>query len=228
MGKANKEVADEAKIAAQREAERRKAIADFNMQNMGKFWIDPDKVPTDEDINNAKEEFEKRTKALQEKHDYVLADKANALRVAKFIKNFNDTQHWKKDMWKGVCNFSAMMNDFIEAFDENNPVDLVLDYMPMQYIFLVFENYSGEGLKDAQKMFDMWDEFVPIYDKLHELVDWYNNEVKACEELREKWAMLEQGYYLQILDPSGEEQTQQEDNGTIVPGDLTAEKEEEA
>ena len=37
---------------AKLEEERRKAIAEFNVQNMGKFWIDPDKVPTDEDIEN--------------------------------------------------------------------------------------------------------------------------------------------------------------------------------
>ena len=41
------------------EIERRKAIADFNTQNMGKYWIDPDKLPTEDDINLAKEEFEK-------------------------------------------------------------------------------------------------------------------------------------------------------------------------
>ena len=81
---------DPAKMAAQMEEERRKAIAEFNTTNMGKYWIDPDRVPTDEDIKKAKATFEKATKDLQEKKDYVIADKTNALRVAKFMKNFND------------------------------------------------------------------------------------------------------------------------------------------
>ena len=80
-------VADQAKRL---EEERKKAIAEFNTQYIGKFWIDPDKVPTDKDIEDVKTEFEERTKAMQEKKDYLIADKTNALRVAKFMKDFND------------------------------------------------------------------------------------------------------------------------------------------
>ena len=87
---------------AKLEEERRKAIAEFNVQNMGKYWIDPDKVPTSEDIENVKKEFEERTKALQEKKDYLVADKSNALRVAKFMKDFNDNAVWSQRMFVGV------------------------------------------------------------------------------------------------------------------------------
>ena len=202
MSKKKKEnaVEDAAKLAAAQEEQRRKAIADFNVSNMGKYWIDPDNVPTDEDIAKAKEDFEVRTKALQEKKDYMVADKANALRVAKFMKKFNDESVWSKRMFVGLVNFSALMDDFINGFDENNPVDLVLEFPPIQYAFLVFENYGGKGIEDAKKMAEIWDEYLPIYEKLHELVDQYNAEVKACEELKDKWGMLEQGYFVYILD----------------------------
>ena len=198
--KTEKNVNDAASQAARLEEERRKAIAEFNVQNMGKYWIDPDKVPTSEDIENVKKEFEERTKALQEKKDYIVADKNNALRIAKFMKDFNDNSLWSQRMFVGVLNFSALMNDFIEGFDENNPVDLILEYAPVQYAFLLFENYGGIGIDSARHMAEIWDEYLPIYETLHELVDWYKKEADTCDKLKEKWAMFEQGYYLHVLD----------------------------
>ena len=215
------ELTDAAKKAAAQEEERRKAIADFNLHNMGKYWIDPDRVPTDEDIKVAKDEFESRTKALQEKKDYMIADKQNAKRVAQFMKDFNDNSYWEGRMFVGVLNFSALMKDFLDKFDDNNPVDLVLDFGATQYIFLVFEKYRGHGINDANHMAEIWDEYVPIYEKLHEHVDWYSAENKACEELKEKWAMMEQGFFLHIMEDKEVDPT--EDNGTIVPGDATQE-----
>lgn len=224
MAKKNKkEVEETVDQAVKHEEERRKAIADFNLQNMGKYWIDPDKIPTDEDIAKAKEEFETRMTALNEKKDYVIADKTNALRVAKFMKDFNDNSKWDKRMFVGVLNFSSLMQDFIDNFDEENPVDLVLEYMPVQYIFIVFENYGGVGIESARKMAEIWDEYLPIYEKLHELVDEYNKEAKMCEELKDKWAMFEQGYYVYLLEDTESDPTTVEQEGTTVPGDLTKE-----
>ena len=199
MSKKTEKNENVAALAAKREDERRKAIAEFNVQNMGKYWIDPDKVPTNEDIESVKKEFEERTKALQEKKDYLIADKNNALRVAKFMKDFNDNSVWSQRMFVGVINFSALMKDFIDGFDENNPVDLVLEYAPTQYAFLLFENYGGIGIESAKHMAEIWEEYLPIYETLHELMDWYKKESDACDELKEKWGMFEQGYYLNIL-----------------------------
>jgi len=211
--KTDKNEANVVDQTAKLEEERRKAIAEFNVQNMGKFWIDPDKVPTDEDIKNVKKEFEERTKALQEKKDYLIADKSNALRVAKFMKDFNDNSVWSQRMFVGVLNFSALMNDFIESFDENNPKDLIMEYAPTQYAFLLFENYGGVGIEAARHMAEIWDEYLPIYETLHELVDWYKNEADKCDELKEKWAMFEQGYYLHILE--GTEEDPRDEKNTV-------------
>ena len=54
-------VADQAKRL---EEERKKAIAEFNTQYMGKFWIDPDKVPTDKDIEDVKAVFIEKLKTM--------------------------------------------------------------------------------------------------------------------------------------------------------------------
>jgi len=195
-----KEVKEAAKAAEKQEQERRKAIADFNISQMGKMWIDPDKIPTEDDIANAKSEFEEFTKKLQEKNDFLIADKANALRVAGFMKDVIDRCSWTGRYYVGILRFHAQMEDFINAFDEQNPVDLVLEYDAMQFAYLMFKDFGGVGIESANWMAEHNDEFTPIFDTLCEHNDWYEFQVKKSENLRNRWAAMEQGYYLTILE----------------------------
>ena len=88
--------ADEAAQNAEKQAAARlAAIREFNLNNAGEAWIDPDKIPTEEDVNAAKKEFEERTIALRDKNDYLVADEANAVRVAKFLKKFIENGFWQ-------------------------------------------------------------------------------------------------------------------------------------
>ena len=195
--KISKKAVDE---AVNQENQRLSIIAQFNQENAGRFWIDATKSPTDEDIAKAKADFENATKALKEKSDYFIADKDNALRVAKFLKDFNDNALWTGRTFVGIINFSSEMNDFIEDCEKNGPKDLVLTYGPMQYAFLIMENYGGIGLESAKRMAEIWDEYIPIYEKLHEHVDWYKNEAHKCDNLQSRWALFEQGYYVYVLE----------------------------
>jgi hypothetical protein len=210
----NKKKADEnqdvLKQAAVQAEERRKLIAEFNTANMGKYWIDPERTPTDEDIKKAKEAFDEHTKFLQTKDDYLVADKTNALRVANFIREFNKNSSWEGRMFVGVLRFDDQIAKFIKDFDEKNPVDLVLDFGAVQYLFLVFDKYKGVGIEEARHMAEIWDEYVPIYDRLHELVDWYNQQNNKCKDLQTAWAMMEQGYYMHIMEDTEVDPTEQQ------------------
>ena len=77
--------------------------------------------------------------------------------------------------------FSALMKDFIDNFDEKIQLILFLNMHQFKYAFLVFENYGGVGIDAANHMAEIWDEYLPIYEKLHELVDWYKKEADACD-----------------------------------------------
>lgn len=219
--KISKKAVDE---AVQLENERLNAIAAFNRENMGKFWIDATKTPTDEDVAQAKADFEDATKALQGKKDYVIADKENALRVATFLKNFVDNCFWTGRSFVGVLNFSALMKDFIDGFEKNGSPELVLEYGPMQFVYLIMENYGGIGINSANKMAEMWDEYLPIYEKLHELIDWYNLEVHRCDNLKNRWAMFEQGYYMYILEDTEVDPTISESENETVSDEQTDDK----
>lgn len=195
--KANK---NEAEMLAN---ERAKYIRDFNMNNAGKMRIEPDKMPTEEDIETAKKNFEDRVTALKEKKDYFIADKANSLRVAKFLKNYIETNLWvgtpTQPFFVGVINFVDYINTFIEEC-EKEPKDLIMEYGPMQFCFVAFQNYSGQGLEGAKRMAEIWDEFIAIYDTLRDNVEYYNSEVEACNHLNDIWALMSQGFYAVLLD----------------------------
>ncbi len=189
---------EEENIKKQAQA-RLAAINEFNRNNMGEAWIDPEKTPTDEDVEAAKKEFEDRTLALQQKSDYLVADKDNALRVAKFIRNFIANGFWTQRYFVGVINFIDYIDEFIKEC-EKEAKDLVMEYGPLQFCYLMFENYAGFGYDAAKKMAEMWDEYVPIHDVLRDHIEYYNAEAKACEKLKQRWGMLAQGYYLVFLD----------------------------
>ena len=210
MAKKKEKVADVATQNAEKAAAQRlAAIQEFNRQNAGEAWIDAERVPTEEEINEAKEAYEKRTIALRDKNDYLVADEANALRVAKFLKKFIENGFWTQRYFVGVINFSDYITKFIaelEGTPEQEAVrkPLVMEYGPLQFCYLMLENYAGHGLEDAKKMAEMWDEYVPIHDTIRDHIEWYNNEVKMCEALKQRWGMLAQGYFLVLLTSENE------------------------
>lgn len=201
--------------AEQAIAARLNAIKDYNRENMGKSWIDPERTPTEEEVEAAKTEFESRAKALQDKKDYLIADKENALRVAKFMKEFIENGFWTQRFFVGVTNFSALIDTFIKECEED-PKDLVLEYGPLQFAFLMFENYAGVGLSAAKHMAEIWNEYVPIYDTLRGHVEYYNKEAKEIDKCKQKWGFMSQGYYFVWLDSDESSTEGAQSNSTDV------------
>lgn len=205
MAKKKEKVADVATQNAEKAAAQRlAAIQEFNRQNAGEAWIDAERIPTEDEINEAKEIYEKRTIALRDKNDYLVADENNALRVAKFLKKFVENGFWTQRYFVGVINFSEYITKFIEDLEGTSEQEavrkpLTMEYGPLQFCYLMLENYAGHGLEDAKKMAEMWDEYIPIYDTIREHIEWYNNEVKVCEALKQRWGMLAQGYFIVLL-----------------------------
>lgn len=214
MVRKKKETRNEAEVFA---AERAKYIRDFNLNNAGKMRIEPDKVPTEDDIKNAKEEYEAKVNALREKKDYFIADKDNALRVAKFLKTYNETNIWvgtpTQPLFVGVLNFHDYITKFIEEC-EKEPKDLVMEYAPMQFCFVAMSNYCGVGLEGANHMAEIWDEFIPIYDALRDNIEQYKAEVEKCNTYNDRWALMSQGFYAVILEVNEEQTIEDSDANT--------------
>lgn len=211
-----KQATEAEKQAEQMLKERIMAIRQFNMNNEAGAYIDPERTPTEEEIADAKKEFEDRTAALQHKNDYLIADAPNALRVAKFLKEFIENGFWTQRYFVGVINFSDYINKFIEEA-EKEPKDLTMEYGPMQFAFLMLENYAGFGLEAAKKFAKMWDEYVPIYDTFRDHVEWYKNETQEIKKLQQRWGMLAQGYYLTYPEPETHSEEHSEEQSQPVP-----------
>jgi len=212
MGKKENQAMTEAEKITK---EKLDAIRGFNMNNMGSMWIDPERVPTEDEINEAKEMFEKRVKALQEKNDYFIADKDNALRVAKFLKDFVSNGIWTGRFFVGVIRF---VNEFIENFIqecEKEPKDLIMDYGATNFAYQMLENYGGIGIESAKRMAEIWNEYVAIYDVLRDHMEWHKKEETICTKLQNRWSMLQQGYYLIYTDEDAESVNGVDVNNTV-------------
>lgn len=202
------------KEAVQHEKLRQETIKQFNLNNANSMWIDPNKVPTEEDIAQAKKDFEERTKALNEK-TFIVADKTEAERVVKFLIEFIKNATWQKRTWVGVLNYVAEAEDFLKEYLEEAK-DYVLPYAPIQFLYLMLDNYQGTGYDEAVKMSKIWDEYIPIHDSLGDIIAWYNNEAEECQKLQQRWASMEQGYYLVILPPVEPDVTDKEAEAAVT------------
>lgn len=184
--------------AAQREQMRRATIKEFNANNTD-LYIDADKIPTEDDVNAAKKDFEDAVKEVQSR-EYLIADAENSVRVAKFIKDYLKDCFWVKEYFKGVINLNAHLDDFLASVEAEGPKDLVMSYAPMQFTFQILDNYAGRGLEDAKAFAEKWDEYVAIYDAIRDHVEWYSTRNKAAETLRDRWALMAQGFYSEVLE----------------------------
>lgn|SRR5574344_233751 len=202
MAKRKKEVEAAAADAAAQQSERLSTIRDFNMNSNGEFWIDPNKVPTEDDVAAAKKDFEDAVEALQNKKDYLVADEANALRVAEFLHNFIHDGFWSGQFFRGVVNFEGYITGFINECMKK-PKALVMEYGPMQFCEVMLENFIGKGYDDAAQMAEIWDEYVPIYDTLKDHTTWYEGEIAKIKKLQQRWGLFTQGYYAVILSEDG-------------------------
>ena len=197
--KKDKKLTNEEKEAAKVTAERNQVIRDFNMNNAGRSWINPERIPTDEDKKMVKDAFDAITAKLKENRTYLIADKDNALRVVNFIKNFNETCFWMQRSFVGILNLDKELNDFIQEYAKE-PQDLRLSIGATQFTYNIFENYAGIGIEAAKKMADMWDEYIPIYDTLRGHVENMQLEYEYVNRLQEVWQLAEQGYFCLMLD----------------------------
>ena len=198
-------VKDAAEAAKKHEASRRDAINEFNRNYMGKYWIDANKVPTDEDIESAKKDYESAKETLEKKDDYFVADKANAKRVATFMKEALKWLPWKGQFYVGVVRLNDLLTDFINKFDDENPSDLLFEYGAMECAHLLFKDYGGNGYESARWFWDNNEQFVPIHDTLYELHNWRANEDQKLQNLNMRYAMMAQGYYMYILEGTEED-----------------------
>lgn len=177
--------------------ERAQLIEQYNKENAGVSRLENEPA-TEDDVNAAKKAYEDAQTAFNSQ-TYVIADKPNALRVAKFLKNWNEKYAvWEKDQWVGVVKFDSLIADYIGKL-EAEETDLVVDYNTLIYLDVLMMRPAGRGLESAEEMESMNEE----YNKILECVDDRKNEVfeqqRKIRQLQDVWGAATCGFKIHYL-----------------------------
>ena len=177
--------------------ERAQLIEQYNKENAGVSRLENEPA-TEDDVNAAKKAYEDAQTAFNSQ-TYVIADKPNALRVAKFLKNWNEKYAvWEKDQWVGVVKFDSLIADYIGKL-ETEETDLVVDYNTLIYLDVLMMRPAGKGLESAKEMESMNEE----YNKILECVDDRKNEVfeqqRKIRQLQDVWGPATCGFKIHYL-----------------------------
>lgn len=173
--------------------ERLKLIKEFNEQNKGRAFI-YDEKPTQEEKDAAIQEFVKANDDYS-RMEFTIADCANSLRVAKFLKNWNENDAvWEKDMWQGTIMFDAIIKDFIERREKDGSLALVVNYGALSYLYIALGSVRGVGLKAALRQQKINEEYDKIFSVVADCVEDFKAKAKEVEKLQQIAQFYTNGY----------------------------------
>lgn len=115
-------------------------------------WIEVfDEDAVQEDIDNARKDFETRVEEWKNK-TFTLAPADKAIETVKLLKDWNtNLNHWSAGAWRGVVMFDNVCEKELKAQAEN-PTDLVVDYQTLIFLHHSMKDPKGTGIADAKLM----------------------------------------------------------------------------
>lgn len=185
--------------------EQRKIIIDEYNKTHPESYIEYDK-PTPEEVKEIADLYTKTVTEFNAKK-FTIADKNNALRVAKFLEKWNENDaQWEGDGWRGTVFFDVIIKEFIEKFKMEEQ-DLVIDYPTLIYLHTFMLNYRGVGLKGAMKFSKIAEEYNKILETVCSEFDKHNKEGEGVKNLMNRWRSYENGFKLKYKEIPEESST---------------------
>lgn len=179
--------------------DRLKLIKEFNEQNKGRAFIDDEK-PTQEEKDAVVQDFVKANDDYAHM-EFTIADAANSLRVAKFLKNWNEHDAvWEKDMWQGTIMFDAIIKDFIERREKDDTLAFVVNYGALSYLYIALGNVRGVGLAAALRQQKINEEYDKIFSVVADCVEDFKAKAKEVEKLQQIAQFYTNGYKVHFED----------------------------
>jgi hypothetical protein len=179
--------------------ERAELIKGFNEQNKGKAYVDEDK-PSKEEIDAVIADFVKANDEYAHM-EFVIADASNSLRVAKFLKTWNEKDAvWEKDMWQGTVMFDAIIKDFIDRRQKDETLSLVINYGALSYLYLAMSNVRGVGLAAAVHQKSINEEYDAIFSVVADCVEDFKAKGKEVEKLQNIAQFYTNGFRVHFID----------------------------
>ena len=174
--------------------EQRKLIIDEYNKSHPESYIEYEK-PTKEEVKGVADYYTEEVTKFNAKK-FTIADKNNALRVARFLEKWNENDvQWEGEGWKGAVYFDIIVKDFIDKFKLEEQ-DFVIDYGTLTYLYGYMRNYRGVGLKGAMRFSKTAEEYNKILDVVGSEFEKHTKEGEEIKKLQDRWQAYENGFKL--------------------------------
>lgn len=165
--------------------------------------------PSEEEISNAKKEFEDAVDQFNNGL-WKVSTEEDADRLSSYLVHFVYNRiFWYKDGWQGVLKFRDEINETREKIKNGELKILELSWQALEFIFHSLSNPGGIGLESAQRMKDENDDYVFTMEKVGESLQQARDKMNEIQFLQDKWATMQQGLYLEKEDGVAQDENEQ-------------------
>ena len=176
----------------QLEAELAKAIKD-----------NPNK-PSQEEVDKAGAEVEAAAKAFPLTM-WALGEPKDARLYCDYLNHYvRNRLFWTKNGWMGVVKLVEELQAAQNLLNGKNSLEL--GYQALEFIYYSLMNPGGIGLQSALDFEAEGEQFIPLMEIVGTKLNEARNELKRIQFLQDKYAAMQQGFYLEIEQPAAPEE----------------------
>lgn len=170
--------------------------------------------PSEEEIKAAGEEFEAAAKAFPVKM-WEIGGNKDAREYCSYLSHYvRNRLFWTKNGWMGVVKLDEELRAAENLLNGTEP--LKLGYQALEFVYYSLMNPGGVGLQSAQDFESEGEQYLPLMESVSVALNKAREELKNIQFLQDKYAAMQQGFYLELEPaPIEEPGTQGEDLGTM-------------
>lgn len=170
------------------------------------------KKPSPEEVAEVKLEFD-NANALFATTKWEVGKREDAEKYIDFLLNYlNKFVYWSKNGWMGVIKFDEELREIKSKLVDDK---FTLSYQAIEFGLYALSNPAGIGLDAAKEIKEKSELYIELFEIFSQLVDDTRKELKRIEQLQQKWAVYEQGYYYEI-EPADDEMNGLVDNSGMA------------
>lgn len=170
-----------------------------------------DNKPSDEEVEEAKKEFEEASKTFGTKL-WEIGKKEDSQENLDYIEHYMQNRvFWTQTGWMGVIKMQEVIDDTQSALRENPDVHLAFGYQALEFMFYSFQNAGGVGFQAAKDFESENEIYARVFDAVGSKIAEARKELKEIQFLQDKYAAMAQGFYLEVEDGPEEESLEARD-----------------
>lgn len=152
--------------------------------------------PTEEEIKAAGEEFEYASKIFPTKM-WEIGDEKQGRAFCDYLKHYvRNRLFWTKNGWMGV----VKLNEELQAAENllNGKEPLKIGYQALEFVYYSLMNPGGVGLQAAEDFESESENYLPLMEAVSISLEKARNMIKEIQFLQDKYAAMQQGFYLEL------------------------------